>query len=739
MAGKASGAYSKKLPEGDRIYLIDFFCGSGGMSHGFLKTRQSHLRFEILGGIDINDDALATYAKNIGVPGLNCDVRSLAEHPAKLAELFPEIESLRPLVFVGCPPCQGFSALRKGDNRDDHRNDLSLAFAKLVDQYRPDAIVMENVPEVLSGKFAYYFSRATAILRRAGYTLHADVMDLSQFGVPQRRRRAVLVGSLSGQLQLPVPTLAGRPPTVRDAIGHLAPVEAGAVDEFDPHHRAPAHTSRLLEVFKQIPPDGGDRRALPEHLQLASHRKLDSGRTPGFTDVYGRLRWDSPSVTITAKSRSPSSGRFLHPEQHRNISVREAALLQGFPHNYRFCGTPTQQYRQIGEAVPPLFARSVAWAVLESFRTRPTVEPIPRNLRTPPIWKEADHGLRSVDLFCGAGGLSLGFRVAGFRSLLGCDSDAAAVATYERNLDRAVVADIGSAEFRDLLAAAVDGQPFVAVGGPPCQGFSHQRRGHAHDPRNELVLTYADVLLALDNRPKAIVLENVTDLDLPRGKHVLSAYLDKLRGAGYDCFRHDINSAEFGVPQLRRRIIVVALPSEIAAYYAGPISLNPLRWLSVGEALAGLPEPVSPGEIPTIPNHFVAAEGLQSRRRIAFVDMGEGRKAIPPALQLPCHASNYRGHRDVFGRLDWFSQARTLTSGFDSFTRGEYGHPFRHRSITPREAARIQGFPDWFEFLGTKAEVRRQIGNAVPPPLAFAIATAVSSAFEQAGDVRWAA
>jgi DNA-cytosine methyltransferase len=496
----------------------------------------------------------------------------------------------------------------------------------------------------------------------------------------------------------------------------------------------------LLKVFEQIPPDGGDRRALPNHLQLASHQKLDLGRTPGFTDVYGRLRWDAPSVTITAKSRSPSSGRFLHPEQHRNISIREAALLQGFPHSYRFCGTPTQQYRQIGEAVPPLFARSVAWAVLESFRPRSDVDPIPKRSRTKPTtWKEADHGIKSVDLFCGAGGLSLGFLSAGFRPLLGCDSDAAAVATYERNLDRGVVADIGSAEFRALLEAAVEGQSFIAVGGPPCQGFSHQRRGHAHDPRNELVLTYADVLLSLSNRPKAIVLENVKYLDLPRGNQLLAAYFEKLDEAGYECFRHDLNSADFGVPQLRNRIIVVAFPREVAPYYEGPTPLTPMRWTSVGEAFEGLPEPTAPGEVAPLANHYVSGEGPENKRRIAFVDMGGGRKSIPPDLQLPCHATNYRGHRDVFGRLDWFSQARTLTSGFDSFTRGEYGHPLRHRSITAREAARIQGFPDWFEFVGTREQVRRQIGNAVPPPLAFAIAQAVSVAFEEAGDVRWAA
>ena len=110
-----------------------------------------------------------------------------------------------------------------------------------------------------------------------------------------------------------------------------------------------------------------------------------------------------------------------------------------------------------------------------------------------------------------------------------------------------------------------------------------------------------------------------------------------------------------------------------------------------------------------------------------FVDMGRGRLSIPENLQLDCH-KKYGGHLDVYGRLDWFSQARTITGGFDSFTRGEFAHPFFHRSITPREAARIQGFPDWFVFEGNRAQVRRQIGNAVPPPMAYAIGKAIMKA-----------
>ena len=187
------------------------------------------------------------------------------------------------------------------------------------------------------------------------------------------------------------------------------------------------------------------------------------------------------------------------------------------------------------------------------------------------------------------------------------------------------------------------------------------------------------------------------------------------------------------MPQLRKRIIIVALPNRVAAFYKGPEPLTPARWPTVGEALANLPMPGSSEHLQSgVSNHEPSREGAMNRRRIAYVDMGFGRMSIPQDLQLPCHAQSYRGHRDVFGRLDWFSQARTITGGFDSFTRGEFAHPFLHRSLTPREAARIQGFPDWFGFTGNRASVRRQIGNAVPPPLAFAVAKAINQSLLQA-------
>ncbi|MGO8074576.1 DNA cytosine methyltransferase [Rhizobium leguminosarum] len=710
-------SYTKTLPEPRPIYVVDFFSGCGGVSYGFKTTRSTSHAFEVLAGIDINPDSLATYSENVGAASVLQDVFAIAEQPQLLSDLVPALKTLTPndpLVFIGCAPCQGFSAHRKKDPRDDRRNNLMLAFARICAHFLPDFVVMENVPEILRGRFSQYYNHAKTEFENAGYSVTDGILDLSLFGVPQKRKRAVVLATRRNKLELPkAPLSAKQVRTVRDAISHLRPLEAGGVDPYDAYHRAPKHVDRILEKIKKIPRDGGDRRHLPKDEQLACHADLDEGEAPGFTDVYGRLRWDTPSVTITAKSSTPSCGRFLHPEQNRNITPREAAILQGFPHSYAFKGAFISQYRQIGEAVPPLFSRFLAKAVLDA--VKPT-------FRFDPVFAKArSHGDKPlvVDAFSGAGGLSLGFHWAGFETALAFDVDHNAIATFNKNFGSVGrVADVRDPALRGMIRARSGIRPLVLVGGPPCQGFSQQRRGVGDDPRNNLVLEFAQLVEDLNSLPSVIILENVTYLNSPRGRDILRSFQARLDVAGYEVERFDLNSAEFGVPQLRHRIILIAKRRDLVSPLTGPISMGGGNWPTVGDVLGGLPDDGSPHEIP---NHQVSAEGEKNKQRIAYVDMGGGRLSIPHDLQLDCHSS-YSGHLDVYGRLDWFGQARTITGGFDSFTRGEFGHPFFNRSITHREAARLQGFPDSFEFIGNRSAVRRQIGNAVPPPLGYALA-----------------
>ena len=708
------------MPRAKVVQFVDFFAGAGGMTSAFLATRTSGYRFECLGALDIDEVALETLALNTGAPVFPRDIREVAAQPNLLVDLIPDLgERKHPLVFVGCPPCQGFSAHRKKDDRDDPRNSLIGEFARLVAYFKPNAVVMENVPEMLNGRYEDYFKQARETLQSAGYHIDSAVLDMSRFGVPQRRRRALVTASTRPGLRLPAPPLGEHEVvTVREAIGHLPAIASGETNADDPWHAAPNHTVRIVEKIRKIPPDGGDRRNLSGDDQLACHVDVDEGSTPGFTDVYGRLRWDAPAVTITAKSSTPSCGRFIHPENHRNISVREAALLQGFPHNYVFAGGLVHQYRQIGEAVPPKFARFMAFQVLTHLDKRNSSPVrIKRVIERATIdaKQQSPSAPLSVDLFCGAGGLSLGLAAAGLSSCLAVDADMDSVATFSKNIGHAVEADVNDADFARQLDEATAGLPYVLVGGPPCQGFSQQRRGPNTDERNDLVLRFGEVALEANVRPRAIVLENVSYLDSPRGSHILKAYVEMLELNDYVIHRYNVNSANFGVAQTRPRILVFAVQRSFVEKFKGLQSLSAGRWLSVGEALWGLDS--TPGDLP---NHVIANESELNKRRMAFVDMGRGRTAIPPAFQLRCHTT-YDGHLDVFGRLDWFGQARTITGGFDSASRGEYGHPFRNRSLTAREAARIQGFPDDFAFVGNKASVRRQIGNAVPPPLGLAI------------------
>lgn len=725
---KARGQnYTKATPLADPVLVVDFFAGAGGMSCGFHQTRQSRLEFQHLAAIDINAEALQTLRTNLPIPTLTLDVRLLAANPSQLETLIPELAprpERPPLVFIGCPPCQGFSAHRKKDDRDDPRNSLITSFAELVLYYSPDVIVMENVPEMLTGRFQRYYEAAAKRLREGGYSLTEGVLDTSLYGVPQRRRRAVVFGSLTEPIPLPRAALrSDEARTVRDAISHLPAISAGETDPGDPWHRAPNHVERILAKIRQIPADGGDRRQLPSDEQLACHAEMDLGATTGFTDVYGRLRWDRPSVTITAKSSTPSCGRFLHPDQHRNISVREAALLQTFPHNYVFAGGFVNQYRQIGEAVPPLFARHLANAVLNHLRPLPArVEHVTARINAVTA-QRADEPLAiaAVDLFCGAGGLSLGLEAAGLSTAYAADIDAPSIDTYRANVGpEGHVQDVLSPEILDIIAERVGSTPFVLAGGPPCQGFSQQRRGNDLDGRNRLVLRHAEIATSLSVRPQAVVLENVMYLDSPRGRAILKEYVSRLKRHDYVVRRFDLNSADYGLPQTRKRIVVIAVDAAAANQFTDPQPTTPDRWVTLGEILNGLPMAAS-GQLP---NHVGARETAVNVRRMSYVDMGRGRTAIPSDLQMACHRG-YDGHLDVYGRLDWFEFARTITGGFDSSSRGEYTHPFMNRSITAREAARIQGFPDHFVFLGNKADVRRQIGNAVPPPLGFAIGEAL--------------
>lgn len=330
----------------------------------------------------------------------------------------------------------------------------------------------------------------------------------------------------------------------------------------------------------------------------------------------------------------------------------------------------------------------------------------------------------AIDLFAGAGGLSLGLWRAGFTVTAAVDNDPVAVRTYAENVgDHAVCAPIEEVSARELMfkAGVSRGECTLLAGGPPCQGFSLQRRGTREDPRNALVLQVARMVEEI--QPAFFLMENVGGFLSKHGKPFLQEFSRRVSGHGYVTHLQLLNSVDFGVPQRRKRAFLIgerARDSDPPRFkFPNATMFGTPR--TVRDAIGDLPSPPDDGSChPDFANHFretrLAPINIE---RIRHVPQGGGRKHIPDHLQLNCHRRN-KGHRhlDVYGRLAWDEPSVTLTARFDSFTRGRFAHPEEHRSLTIREGARIQTFPDFFRFHGNREDQARQVGNAVPPLLA---------------------
>jgi DNA (cytosine-5)-methyltransferase 1 len=350
--------------------VVDLFSGAGGMSYGFAARPE----FQIVGAVDsqqgkpgrglsegTSTHCNATYEANIGLRPMAADLRTLdpGEYRRSMG-LAPEELT----VLIACAPCTGFSQKNALNHAvDDARNGLVQRAGRWVTELRPEFFVMENVKELLRGRHRYHFEALRGTLAEAGYGVSAYVHDLATFGLPQRRTRALIVARREAGAVPTLPAAAARPVTVRDAIGHLPPIEAGSTHPDDPQHRAPSSNAHSLRRIRAIPHDGGSWADIARsHPELLIRSMI--GKRPGsFPDVYGRLWWDRPAVTITRECGHPGNGRYLHPDQDRMLSVREMALLQGFPPDYVFTGPLSARYNQIGDAVPPLISTQVAGQV----------------------------------------------------------------------------------------------------------------------------------------------------------------------------------------------------------------------------------------------------------------------------------------------------------------------------------------------------------------------------------------
>jgi DNA (cytosine-5)-methyltransferase 1 len=361
----------------ERPDVLDLFCGAGGLSYGFESAG-----YNIVAGIDKEEDFIRSFGE------VHDDARAIvADLSSKSASELLESRGIDKNIdiILGGPPCQGFSTV--GDREEeDERNKLITEFAHALEDLNPSAFVMENVTGLRSMENEdgnLVIEELKKLFQRYGYEIKFKVLKATDYGVPQKRKRLFIVGMQEDidEFEWPDPTHVSKNSlqahsgdkethlTVNDAISDLPDLDASEkTDEYDSepesdyqekmrensdklfNHKTPGHSETVLERLRNIP-QGGNHADLPEELQLNS----------GYSNIYGRLDPEKPADTITGNYGCVSApGKFIHPEDDRALTVREGARLQSFPDHYRFYGNQSQQYKQVGNAVPPLLAKAIA-------------------------------------------------------------------------------------------------------------------------------------------------------------------------------------------------------------------------------------------------------------------------------------------------------------------------------------------------------------------------------------------
>ena len=354
----------------DELKIIDLFAGVGGLSLGFEQAG-----FEILIANEYDQSIAEAYIKN------RANSNMVVEDITKLAipETFGAYKGQAGLV-IGGPPCQGYSQKGQRKTIHDPRNFLFKYFVEVVKEVDPQYFVMENVPNLLTAQKGYFKQELEKLFSELGYTINAQVLCAADYGVPQNRHRAFVIGK-RGTCKVKMPKIIEKRTTIWEAISDLAYLKSGEGTEAADYKKAPEteyqqrmrlgsgklynhvatnHSAVALERLAMIPPKGGKEFLPPEHITKSI-----------YSGTWERMDEDDISVTITTRFDTPSSGKFTHPYLYRAITVREAARIQSFPDSFHFFGTKTSQMKQVGNAVPPLLAKAVAKAIFEDWQGAP--------------------------------------------------------------------------------------------------------------------------------------------------------------------------------------------------------------------------------------------------------------------------------------------------------------------------------------------------------------------------------
>lgn len=694
------------------LMAVSLFAGGGGLTLGTARAG-----FKTLFATDIEPSAADTFKRNFsGVPFFHGDIRHLTKHDIQAATRGQHVD-----LVVGGPPCQGFSTM--GDqNPADARNGLFESFARVIAWLKPSCFLLENVNYLRTQYGGRYEKEITAALEALGYRVSVTTLNAADYGVPQIRKRVFFFGTaFPADFAWPVPTHGpGRQPytTVRAAIADLTIGNGDA-----PNHVHLKHSMKVVARYRLIP-EGG--RMPPPALLPAEIRRKNFGNT------YKRLHRDRPSLTLV-----PGNNAFpVHPTEDRSLSPREAARLQTFPDDFIFSGSRAEQCRLVGNAVPVQLAEKICEAIreyLSAMKDHAEGSAVSSLLKQPAVVVRQRPPVKTalvtgVSLFTGIGGLLLGFQNAGVDVLASYDlkkSVAANCAVNFPDLNHFML-DVGRLTAKEIIANTGGGPIDVVFGGPPCQGFSifgrrrfinTQDHRPESDERNELSIKYIDLAIELD--PRVIFLENVKGfVSTPRGSTTYLAEIERrLHEAGYEVSWKIVNCADFGIPQSRERFILVAWSAGLkfvwpeAKHFADP---KPWQrgFATVGDVISDLMDPASySAEFSHLPMKH--KELVVERYKLIPEGGRLPESTMPDALRKGYRSDNVKNYSHVYRRLGMSVPATTMVPGHNAFPV----HPLLHRTLTAREAARIQTFPDWIQFQGTRQQQCTLVGNAVPPLL----------------------
>ena len=692
--------------------IISLFTGAGGLDIGFIEAGYT----EILAS-DIMPQAKESY--NTNYPKTTFLLKDICQVTTEEIKQLTKNQNVD--VIIGGPPCQGFSNMGN-KNSADPRNMLFENYVRLVNALQPRCFLFENVKGLYTMFEGRFFKKVVSSFLSIGYNVHFSLIDSSNYGVPQKRERVIIVGS---RIDKPFKF----PAYSNESYGKIhsyANVGSAINDLMDkgeeiPNHIPLTHSEKVVQRYRLIPEGGKLPR--PEELPEEIRRK-------GFGTTYVRLHRQKLSPTIVPGNNALP----VHPVLDRSLTPREAARIQTFPDDYIFKGDRRSQCIQVGNAVPPLLAAKLAHALklyinnIDYDGITPDRSYYVKDMESYNEEFKDKSGKRATlkfgDLFCGVGGFTQGLEQAGLQCVLGVDFNEWAVDAYQKNFNHECMQlDLSVEENQKLVARKLrDANVDLVVGGPPCQGFSifgkrrfvnTKQHDLTKDKRNDLVFAYAKIVV--ESETKWFIMENVPGLLSAHKGEYVSAIVSYFQENGYRTEYRVINAADYGAPQLRKRFILIGtrtdlvIPFPKAKYFEAPESYQkPYR--TVGEVITDLADDTTFGQFK---NHNAPKHNAVVTERFSYIKEGDKMdvEALPEHLRLGTKTGKpVANFSHVFRRLDRNKPSSTIVPGHNALPV----HPFLNRTLTIREAARIQTFPDYFEFSGPIINQCLQVGNAFP-------------------------